>query len=184
MVEFVKKYAKNVYSQNGEDGIISEVFKRIGVQNGLACEFGAADGFWCSNTANLGWERVLLEASKGQFVTPENVNELVPVKLDLLSIDIDGNDYAVWKAYNGNAKVVVIEINSSLNPMQPHFSTSKGSSYITMLELGLSKGYFLLCHTGNMVFVEEKYRVLFPECTGDGLSNYEEYFNDKWYAYI
>ena len=40
---FYNTYAKNIYSQNGEDGIISELLKRLEINNGWVCEFGAQD---------------------------------------------------------------------------------------------------------------------------------------------
>jgi hypothetical protein len=56
----------NEYSQFGEDGMIDEALKRIGVRSSRCVEFGAGDGLSCSNTANLwhnGWKAVLVEAS-------------------------------------------------------------------------------------------------------------------------
>jgi len=50
---FYKTYAKNVHSQNGEDGIIEEILKRLDIKNGYVCEFGAWDGIHLSNTFNL-----------------------------------------------------------------------------------------------------------------------------------
>ena len=51
---FWKKYQRNVNSSQGEDGVLEELLKRIGVfQNGWVCEFGAWDGIVCSNTFNL-----------------------------------------------------------------------------------------------------------------------------------
>ena len=60
-------YSKNTYSQFGEDGIIEQIFAIIGTQSKTVIEFGAADGFSCSNTANLwskdlSWFGVLIEA--------------------------------------------------------------------------------------------------------------------------
>ena len=159
-------FKQNVYSQNGEDGIIVEIFRRLEISNGTACEFGSADGYWFSNIRNLmdqGWTGVQLEAKHGQFVTPENVNELVPAELDLLSIDIDGNDYACWQAYNGSAKVVIIEINSGLPPDKDHFTEITGSNFSIMCKLAKSKGYELLAHTGNCIFVQREYIKLFPD---------------------
>lgn len=201
MTDFVKKYGYNKYSQNGEDGIIEEVLIRIGLFQGRAVEFGAADGTFCSNTANLlinGWKGKLIEgdemlfgqmlnnkklpdsvAMENAFVTPENGNHLVG-ECDVLSIDIDGNDYAVWKAYKYKPAVVVIEINSSFDPGVNHFSTSEGSSYKTMVELGIKKGYFLLCHTGNLIFIDTKYKKKFPEVKGDALTDHNNYFNYSW----
>jgi len=47
------EYSRNVYSQNGEDGIIEEIFKFLKIKNGILLEIGAWDGFYLSNTANI-----------------------------------------------------------------------------------------------------------------------------------
>lgn len=200
MLEFRNKYALNTYSQQGEDGILSEIFKRIKVKKGIAVEFGANDGKFCSNTRSFlekGWAGTLIEANPaltksledntkgldvtlhpGVFVTPENVNEIVP-DCDLLSIDCDGPDYEIWKAFKGEAKVVVIEVNSSY-PEWSGAIMKEGTAYKPMVELGLSKGYFPVCHTGNAVFVLNKYKKLFPEIMADPISEIERYFDKSW----
>ena len=50
-----QKYKKNFYSQNGEDGIVLEILKRLklNLRNKWCCEFGAWDGIHGSNTFNL-----------------------------------------------------------------------------------------------------------------------------------
>jgi hypothetical protein len=59
---------------------------------------------------------------RNSFVTAENIEELlaaakVPKSLDLLSIDIDRNDYWVWKAIKSfSPRVVVIEYNAVFPP--------------------------------------------------------------------
>lgn len=201
MKDFVKKYGANQFSQNGEDGIIEEVLIRLGLFQGRAVEFGGHDGTFCSNTANLfinyGWRGKLIEGDEmlfGQmlnnkalpdgvdmenaFVTSENVNHLVG-ECDVLSIDIDGNDYNVWKAINKKPTVVVIEINSSYKPTDDAICI-EGTAYKPMVELGIEKGYFLLCHTGNLIFVDAKYRKKFPEVKGDPIKEHQNYFNDSW----
>ena len=56
------------------------------------------------------------------FVTRENIvsslrGALVPEQLDLLSIDIDGNDYHVWEATQPfRPSVVIVEYNASFGP--------------------------------------------------------------------
>ena len=189
MLEFVRKYGWNRFSQNGEDGIIQEVINRLGLRKGVAVEFGAADGFYCSNTAALrevGWKVYMYDIdNKGnprvekRLIDESNVNDLPGC--DLLSIDIDGRDYGVWRAYNFKPSVVIIEINSSVDPEAsgPVNSPERGTGYRPMLELGISKGYFLLCHTGNMIFIDDKYRKDFPEVAGDGF-NHRNYFNRSW----
>ena len=63
-------YKNNVTSQFGEDGIVAELFKRIGTESKLCVEFGAWDGKHCSNTWTLwhdqGWGAVLIESRPGR----------------------------------------------------------------------------------------------------------------------
>jgi hypothetical protein len=125
----LSKFKRTITSQNGEDGIIAEVFKRIGTENELCVEFGAWDGKHLSNTWNLwhnnGWKAILIEGGKSKFselskyvnehhnVTASNTfvkiegeNSLdsiltrhsVPERFDLLSVDIDGDDYYIFKS--------------------------------------------------------------------------------------
>lgn len=185
MIEFVKKYGGNVYSQNGEDGLIKECLRRIRPVIKVCVEFGGHDGYFCSNTRALieqGWKGYMYDIAPGhpdvekKEITEYNVNDLP--QCSVLSIDCDGPDYEIWKAYTGKPSIVVIEINSSYAPGDRVYG--QGTSYTPMVELGRSKGYFLLCHTGNLVFVDNKYRKLFPEIEGDGLSNSEKYFNRSW----
>jgi len=54
----------DVFSQNGEDGIIAGIFDRIGIRYRRACEFGAWDGIHFCNVRRLiqeGWEAMLIE---------------------------------------------------------------------------------------------------------------------------
>jgi hypothetical protein len=46
-------YRKNVYSQNGEDGILEELLNRLPDVSGWVCEFGACNGKRLSNTFRL-----------------------------------------------------------------------------------------------------------------------------------
>ena len=64
-----------VFSQNGEDGVLAEIFGRIGVAGGGFVEFGASDG--AENNAAflaqvLGWPGVFLEADPGAFSALEH----------------------------------------------------------------------------------------------------------------
>ena len=52
----IYEYARNEYSQNGEDGIIEEIFKTLKIKSGVLLEIGAWDGFHLSNTANI-WSK-------------------------------------------------------------------------------------------------------------------------------
>ncbi len=187
MLTFYDKYKGGDYSQNGESGIINECLKRIGLIKGSAVEFGAPTKEYCSNIFHLPntFKKFWFDISPQEQgilkteITPLNINEIIP-DCNLLSIDIDGNDYAVWESYKGQPDIVIIEINSSFAPTVDHFSKNEGSSYRTMLKLGISKGYFLVCHTGNLIFVKEKYKGLFKEIPGNGVDNWQLYFNTSW----
>lgn len=61
-----------VYSQRGEDGILAEILKRVGIDKGFFVEFGAADGIMFSNTRLLmeqGWEGAYIESDASLFKT-------------------------------------------------------------------------------------------------------------------
>ncbi|MEM5810449.1 MAG: hypothetical protein QXP66_00940 [Candidatus Aenigmatarchaeota archaeon] len=66
----------NVFSQNGEDGIIEKILDIIPDKNKFCVEFGAWDGVFLSNTRNLilnrGYSAVLIEADKEKFKELKN----------------------------------------------------------------------------------------------------------------
>lgn len=200
-VNFYQTYGADIYSQNGEDGVLVEIFRRLKIDKGTFCEFGAADGKYCSNTFYLleqGWKGKFIEAIPGHAkalidntlgkdaelhfgpVTVANVNELVPQELNLLSIDVDNDDFHLWNAYKGHPDVVVIEVNSSIAPPEAVIPGARGASFSAMVMLGICKGYFLLAHKGNCIFIINKHRALFPDVVGDGFSNPDDYFDKSW----
>lgn len=67
------KYRKNIFSQNGEDGVIQEILRRLKLKkrNKWCCEFGAWDGKHGSNTFNLvknyKYNAVYIEGDKSKF---------------------------------------------------------------------------------------------------------------------
>ena len=74
------RYYSNKYSQVGQDGILEEIFRRLGLANsGLFVEFGAQDGVNLSNCRALfeiGWEGVYIEGDHEKFISlVENYNE-------------------------------------------------------------------------------------------------------------
>lgn len=191
----LNKYAKNIHSQNGEDGIICEILQRLqlGNKSNLWCvEFGAWDGVYLSNTfllVEMGWNSVYIEGDSNRYqdllkikqkfpkVNPINSfvardyddhNSLdnllsktkIPKDFELLSIDIDSYDSDVWESLtNYVPKIVVIEINSTIPPgiHWRHSNKTPGSTFSSTVKLGLDKGYTLVCHTGNLIFVRNDY---------------------------
>lgn len=161
-------FERSFHSQNGEDGIISIIFKKIGVTNRFCVEFGVHP--FVGNTVRLknkGWDCLHMDGSgdgqsiKREFITAENINGLfakygVPQEFDLLSIDIDSNDYWAWKAIEDyHPRVVIMEYNASVPPDQsksvaydPNLTWDKtdyfGASLLALQRLGESKGYSLV----------------------------------------
>jgi hypothetical protein len=87
----------------------------------------------------------------------------IPIEFDILSIDIDSYDYQVWKSVRVyRPKIVVVEINSGLSPTDPTLihgeGSPQGTGFLPMLLLGREKGYTLVCHTGNLIFIRNDLR--------------------------
>jgi len=178
------KHRKQVFSQCWEDGILERIFEGMGTTNGYFVDVGARDGLNGSNTANLRlnqeWNGLLLDKkSKAgvvhqEYITAENINDIfkkyqVPMDFDLLSIDIDGNDYWIWKALEYNPRVVVIEFNPNFsydvaktikyNPEHIWDGTNYyGASLLALKLLGNEKGYNLIYQADyvNAFFIQKK----------------------------
>lgn len=202
MLEFMTRYAGNIHSQNGEDLIIREVLRRIGIDSGHVCEIGSNDGLWLSNTRLLiesGWHGTFIEANADlharclenwkhrpdvkcicAHVDASNINDFVDDACDLLSVDCDGPDIEIFHALIAKPKIVILEVDSCIPPDRDEFNSAGGAGYLPMLRLAMSKDLFLVAHTGNLVLCDDKYRELFPEIIGDGISNAELYFNSSW----
>lgn len=66
-------YAKNVYSQAGDDGVIEKILEELDIREGIAVEFGAWDGILLSNTYNLlknkkyNFNHIFIEADSFKF---------------------------------------------------------------------------------------------------------------------
>jgi hypothetical protein len=186
-------YELKVFSQNGEDGVIGELLRRSQTSSpGFFVEFGAEDGVEmnCALLADVfGWSGILLEGdpekhgrlhrkygpsgrvtTRQQMVAPDNIEPVLrdmgaPDEIDVLSIDIDGDDLWVWEAITQfSARIVVIEVNAHLDPrvasVQPlgagpwQGTDYYGSSVEALRQLGARKGYRFvhLDLTGNNLF--------------------------------
>lgn len=214
---YYDKYKNNVYSQNGEDGIISKLIEelKLNINDMWLVDVGAYDGISYSNFRKLieqGANAVLIEPclvggkceekylklqnlpkefpkvktlnhftkiydtekSNGgwnackfnheticnnfyfnppQKTLDESLQEIniIPNDYDILNIDIDSYDHEVWKEHTYSPKIVIMEINSGLNPTIT--DDSNGISYSNSLKIAKSKGYSAICHTGNVLYV-------------------------------
>lgn len=219
----LKEFRTNVTSRQGEDGIIAEIFKRIGVTNKWCVEFGALNGVHDSNVwtliVNEGWSGVLIEANRtyfeklvehygaypqavclNLFISFEGENKLdkifgrtqIPKDFDLLSIDIDGNDYHVWESLiEYRPRVVVVEFNptipNDIEFVQPRdMAVQQGSSLLATVLLAKKKGYELVEVTGaNAFFVDTTLVPLLGlgEPTIDTLHSETEYYTRLFQLY-
>lgn len=139
------RFEVQVFSQTGMDGLLAEVFRRIGVKARTFVEIGTESGVETNTTFLLsqGWTGHWVEGgphhvasirrtfsepiSDGrlrvaeQMVTAENVTATldqlgVPQEPDLFSLDIDRNTYWVLKAVMLRPRVVVVEYNANIPP--------------------------------------------------------------------
>lgn len=92
----------------------------------------------------------------------------VPTDFDFLSIDVDGNDYHVWKAISRyRPKALCIEFNPTVPTdvrfvQRPDPSVNQGASLLSLVELGKEKGYELVAVLSfNAFFVDSQYYPLF-----------------------
>ena len=179
-------HSESYFSQNGEDGILSEIFRRLGRPLERCIEIGAGDGaenntlyrvlngakaLWVEgaekNVSSIRELHAHIIASGNLQVLQatihaENINDVirnsvVGAEIDLLTIDIDGNDYWVWQAVSvARPPVVVVEYNAFFGPdstwvmeYNPKHSWSGGHVYYgaslgALVKLSREKGYSLV----------------------------------------
>ncbi len=167
--------------------MLQAIFRLVGASSRYFVEFGVGDGGQgnCVLLADrLGWSGLFIEADRDAYrtlaakyvhsrrvrtldglVTADNVEALfrsagVPPEFDVLSIDIDGNDFWVWRALMEFVpRVVVIEYNANLSPdaalVMPRDDGHRwdgtdyfGASLGAYRWLALEKGYRLV-HTDS-----------------------------------
>jgi hypothetical protein len=182
------KWGYRVFSQHGEDGVLAAITERTGIGPRKFVEFGfgpiqnntlafalrnRACGLYLDGSErNCAIARRMLSLI-GQldisvtraWVDAANIDRLIVESLgageiDVLSIDVDGNDYWLWQAIKSiSPRIVITEYNSSFGPdrtvtvpYDPHFERHKkhvsglyhGMSLRAAAKLGTSKGYALV----------------------------------------
>jgi len=111
------------------------------------------------------------------IVTVNNINNILSSQLrqkeiDLLSLDLDGNDYFIWEAITViNPKIVVVEVQVEKGNTDyiPDYNNAfekyesdipKGASPLSMLKLANKKGYELIAvnkGSYNLFFVKKDF---------------------------
>lgn len=194
----ISKAEFQVFSQWGEDGIIQFLINNIDISKKVFVEFGV-ENYTESNTRfllmNNNWSGMVIDGNPENidfikrdeiywkfnlkaecaFVTCDNINQLlknngIEGKIGLLSIDIDGVDYWIWKAidvvdpdivvceYNhrfGKKEALTVPYDSKFNRTEKHYSNIYyGASIRALILLGEEKGYSLVGgnSNGNNIF--------------------------------
>ncbi len=173
------------FSQWGEDGILQALAAAIDPKEKTFIEFGVTN-YTESNTRFLlmtsGWRGLVIDGNPAHiayikndpiywqynlkadctFITRDNINGIfssngITGEIGLLSIDIDGNDYWIWKEISVvSPAIVVIEYNARFGidravtvPYDPAFTREQahdshiyyGASLKALCQLGNEKGY-------------------------------------------
>ena len=194
----IQDYEFKVFSQNGEDGIIQFLIQNTEIKNKIFVEFGV-ETYKEANTKflllNSGWSGLIIDGDKdamekiassdlhwkyglksvGNFITKDNINEIIKSagiegEIGLLSVDIDGNDYWVFKSINCiNPQILIMEYNSMFGdthkisvPYDENFVRSQkhysnlyyGASIAALCDIANKKGYDLVGSNsfGNNLF--------------------------------
>lgn len=199
-----------VFSQYGDDGIIQFLISRLKVPDRTFIEFGVENYKECNTRfllMNNYWRGLVIDSDEKniesikqegiswrysltavkQFVTRDNINRIFAEnsfsgELELLSIDVDGNDYWIWEAIKTlTPHIVIVEYNSMFGikypitiPYQEKFHRTAanrsnlyyGTSLKALHLLALQKGYsFIGCNSAgnNAYFIRrDKIELLAP----------------------
>lgn len=199
------RFGRKCFSQTDEDGITIEILRRLGRETGTFAEFGVGDGTE-NNTLvllALGWkgfwvggENLAFDAEKSnrlfyqkEWVSRENIQALFDNGLknfdgepiDVLSLDLDGNDLYLCEELLANGvkpQLFIVEYNAKFPP-PIRFSIDydaghewqgddyHGASLMSFCDLFGKHGYSLVCcnaATGaNAFFVTKEELSKFPE---------------------
>lgn len=186
----LQRHGRKVHSQSEEDGILHEIFVRLPAGSRTFLEVGVSDGLECNTRLLLrsGWKGCWVEGDPAcaaairrnfaaeiaggrlrllqTMATRENINTLledsgVAPSLDILSVDIDGNDFHILHAISvARPRVIVLEYNpvyfppvewvKDYDPTHRWDGTDRYGASLKSYELMLAtKGYALVGCTMN-----------------------------------
>jgi len=207
---WIQKKEFRVYSQFGDDGIIQWLIHVLGIDRGRFIEFGVGD-YYESNThfllINNRFSGFVMDGSRENidtvrkssmywryklsahqhFIDKDNVKSLLAQsgfkKIELLHIDLDGNDYWILDAldlsdlgpdilileYNstfGKERAITIPYEPNFNRMNAHYSGKYfGASLPALNNIAESKGYYFIgCNSAgnNAYFLDNSFLSKIP----------------------
>jgi hypothetical protein len=188
-------YRKNITSHHGENGMILTLIDKLNLKNGLALEVGAYDGVVRSNICPLrdmewnllyiegdndnykqlkenmiNYSNVICECSFINLIEGTRLDDIIrkhwsDKEVDIISLDIDGNDYWIWESMEINPRLMIIEFNRDLGESVAmkykegfKYVGGKvwGSSALALTKLAKKKGYDLIGIRKDTLFFIKK----------------------------
>ena len=202
-------YGKKCFSQNDEDGLTLEIIKRLGIKKGVFAELGPGNGtennticlaalkwkgFWIgsedlkfkyNNSKNFSFIKEWINRDNVFKFFNEGLKKINESKIDVLSLDLDGNDIYILEELIKQIKqpsLIIAEYNAKFPP-PIKFKIKYDSNFIwrgddyfgaSLSEFAdvLKKySYELVCcnsHTGsNAFFIKNDFIELFKEVPKD-----------------
>lgn len=189
----LKDFGKKESSQTDEDGIIEAIFEDIPPRSKFFVEFGIGPNWLDREYAHglegncvrlrdkMGWNGLLMDGGvhpdqyqvTREFIKPTEINSIfrkhgVPEDVDLISIDVDGQDFWILMALDYRPTLFIVEYNPNYFhlsqrvtvPFDEKFAWDGtkyyGASLGGMLKLANDKGYTLVYANGvNAFFVRD-----------------------------
>jgi len=203
------RYGMKCFSQSDEDGLTLEIIRRLELQNGTFAELGVGNGtennslvllasgwrgFWIGGqrlavdveaSTRLMFIQDWISLSNLKLLFQSGLDRLGVEKLDVVSLDLDGNDIFLAESLLANfahPELFIVEYNGKFPPpvefsisYDPEFIWSGddyfGASLTSFAKMFAKHGYTLICcnaATGaNAFFVKNKHLKNFPEVPSD-----------------
>jgi hypothetical protein len=187
-------YRYNITSHHGENGMILAILDALKWKRGYAIEVGAFDGVTRSNICPLkdfGWNLLYIEGDNDNYehlkknmdgyssvicehsyinlIEGTRLDDIIKKhwsnNIDILSLDIDGNDYWIWREMEINPKLMIIEFNRELGEdvvmkykegFKYEAGKVWGSSATALTKLAEEKGYDLIGIRKDTLFFIKK----------------------------
>lgn len=150
---------KDLYSQNGEGLYLEYVLHKLNFGTNRVCiDIGGGDGFYLSNSRHIksiGYEQYIIDKENGDNITVASAYRYIH-RPDVISMDIDGNDYWILeKIFSFHKPIVVIaEFN-------PAFSDSRTIKYNPDHIWDGTDYYGFSFDAGKKLFEKHGYKVIF-----------------------
>lgn len=173
----------DVFTYHGEDGLLFYLVSFLPGIPSVFLDIGAGDcvkGNCALFAAHLGWSGTFVDADRRNIsigrafyssyptthfappvfictrVTPASISRIAADPIGILSIDIDGGDYAIWEAVTARPWIVIIE--ARVEHGNQDVVDRAGASVPALCALAARKGYVLAAwnrHGYNLIFVRE-----------------------------